>query len=223
MSGHIFPPGHFNTAENLGLAEFIYPNEEIIGELAETLPKLRNNNGVLGFSLDELASYHLIHYGADRLSTKIVAQTIAEDGINAEWLIGLPGSVENRVKELQKILANALEAGGLHGGSMALGRIALGHSPDVDFPPELTEFIEPVYITNTDIETQRTGRFLYPKEGVAMSYIGSMLESHPSAQNYDQERPDLYFDEVYIRTKEKSEFFVVVSSLKNIKDIIPFE
>ncbi len=237
MSAHIFPESHFNTAEKFDVDGFDGEDMEIVAELAETLPKLLDNNGVLGFSANELASYHLIHYGADRLLTKALAETLNQEVLDEDWMQSLPGNTASKVKNLVNVVKTGLEAGGLKGGSLALGRIALSqiYQDDIDIPDELSGLTTAKTIPEDPSETRRPGKFLYPKQDVAMSYIGQMqtvdnkfvdyLRGESPIREFVKDKPayDVFFDEIHVRSKDRREFFVIVSSAHHIGAIVPFE
>lgn len=231
MSTHIFPPGHFETAQRIGVNGFDDPATEIALELAFTLPKLQAENGVLSFSLEELTSYHLLHYGASRVATEALVETLNENGPSEIWMFKYAGPIANKIKELQRVLKEGLESGGLNGGSMALGRIAVGHG--VDIPPELKDFTELVDITHSDSDVMRTERFLYPPEKVTMSYTGRIFSEEAveymtrfcnSFAEYSASKhpDDFYLDCIKVLAGRERREFIVASSLTSIGVIEPW-
>lgn len=232
MSGHIFPREHFATVRKLGVRRFVDPETEIIGELALTLPKLHDNNAVIGFNIDELASYHMLHYGANRVDVEEAIDIIDEGNINDAWLMHLPGHSASKVKSLRQTLKDGLEAGKCEGG-MALGRIAVNLHQQI--PDELKEFTNEVHIPRIDADSPaiRTERFLYPRPGVVLSYMGEvrhpdsidfLTRYHPAVRDYSEQTlaSDVYFDTVKVLTRDTRESFLTVSSLSEVGVIAPY-
>ncbi len=238
MSSHIFPSSHFETARQFEVESFADEESRIIAELSLTLPFLQRENGVLGFDLDQLSAYHMLHYGAERPEVCAAATMIMEGGVSEELAQQLPTHIFNKMNQLQDILKGALKARYEVSGSLAFGRIALSENC-LDIPEQIEESTTFVEASEAGKHTGRPELFLYPNEDIALSYAGlvptwdkndvqRLAADHPPLEAFVNCHLDAHslegldFHKIKLRDKEISRFFLAVASEFEIGGIDSF-
>lgn len=227
----IFAPEHYNTAGWFGLAGFPDGYTEALAELALTLPLLERENGVIGFSIDELVSYHMMHYGLARAAGEVVVEALAEGRVHSLNLMDFPRNLRARIDNLQPVAERVLSHGEVT-GLVPLGRMAI--SSGLGLPNALKGLLEPVHVPRSETAPHRPETFFYPKDGVSLSYVCQVQEDsfvdmvtagHAEARDYVKNKPagEVYFDGFKVRHGDVRRTFVALSSLQHVDVIVPVD
>jgi len=236
----MFPPDHYRTAERFGadFGEEKYPDAEILAEIDLTLHTLLHEDPRLSMGRDDLEAYHWLHYGGMRGASNL-AVSAALAGEHTAFIRG--DKTAKELEPLQKVLQYVLGPDQLSMplplGRFPLNRFPLGtaqaHPPLPDAFMDLFEGTVPA----EPIPARNPGPFLYVRDGVSLSYNGtvrtdsefgrfvfgelternpSLLErTMPNADRADldyEDRPALHLDELIAEEDGSTHTVVAISS-----------
>lgn len=219
MSERAFPPGHYSTGTALGVKGEFSDFGLIAAELELTLPIVEEASPGVQFGNKELETYHNLHYGEVPVPT-IIAVSLLLSGEFPQWF--RPDEVREKTAELPERLRRVTGGEGLS-EPIPLGRIATGW--DATVSDELRGFTRQLKFGPMP-NGRRSGRFLYPRGDVSLSYGGKHAPSEELAEFLKKQKKvdhfsrDLELDDIIAaRDDGETQGFVAVSSSQGLKAI----
>jgi hypothetical protein len=219
MAERAFPPGHYSTGTELGVKGEFSDFGLVAAELQLTLPIVEEASPGVQFGPGELATYHVLQYGEATTPTDIAIMLLRSEE-NLEWF--QPAEVLEKAADLPERLKRITGGDGLS-EPIPLGRIAMGW--DADVPDELRGVTRRLGFGPMP-NGRRSGRFLYPRGDVALSYGGKHEPSEELAEFIKEQEKvdpfarDLELDDI-VAERDDGEVlrFVAASTSQGLKRI----
>lgn len=220
MSERAFSPGHYSTGTRLGIEGEMNDFGRIAAELELTLPVVEAASPGMQFGPGELATYHNLHYGEVSTPTDIAVMLLMS-GEHPNWF--QPDEVLEKTAELPERLKRVIGGEGLS-EPIPLGRVAIGW--DADVSDELRGYTRQLTFGPVP-NGRRSGRFLYPRGDVSLSYGGKHEPDEELAEFLREQRKvdpmaySLELDDIFAERDGKTQHFVAVSGSLGLRKILP--
>lgn len=236
----IFNPEHYRTSQQYRTSFEGEPSEaEILAEMDLTVNALQGHDSALSIGRDDLIAHHFLHYGGLRGAARF-ALAMFLSGDYKEFVQS--DAIQQRLAEFSKRLTYALRPDRLSAplplGRFSMSAYPIGSTPgDLKLPEDFVDYFEGV-VPAEPIPGRKPRPFLYPREGVSLSYTATSRTDTSSGQaminelaNYNpslvdkiypnigrsdlefpSDMPRLHIDEVALEAEGSEEHFAVISS-----------